>query len=456
MSSELTAEKVRQYSKNSLFADKTWRWSPSPWNLPAGICRWIEDLSIAAVSFYRAIDLLYRKSWSNESVLRNDELLVPWVAEYYDEGKPSWLIEHGRSAAVRSLIPAVLRPDLIPHANGIALTEWDSVPGGIGLTAQLESAYELSKSPDMIELFAQALTDTTQDAEGRTANMVIAVSEEAETYLPEMEWICEQLKKSGLSIEVCSPQDLQVLDDSVLFRNKKVDLIYRFWELFDYENVSIMPKLARVVEQKGVVVTPPMKHVQEEKLSLALFHHHRLEPFWKETLGSKDLDILRSAIPPSWILDPKEIPPSAYLDGPEVNGRKLTQWSDLSKASKRDRRLVIKASGFHETAWGSRSVVIGDDASGEEWSKKILEALNHYPSPVSVIQEFMKPRTFTHPVFSDGDEISKESGRVRLSPYFFTFDKKAKWSGTLATFCPADKKIIHGMRDGSLMPCSKA
>lgn len=453
MSSELTAEKVRQYSKNSLFADKTWRWSPSPWNLPAGICQWIEDLSTAAVSFYRAIDLLYRKSWGNESVLRNDELLVPWVAEYYDAGKPSWLIEHGRSAAVRSLIPAVLRPDLIPHANGIALTEWDSVPGGIGLTAQLESAYELCKSPDMIESFACALTDTIQDGKGRTANMVIAVSEEAETYLPEMEWICEQLKKSGLSIEVCSPQDLQVSEDTVLFQDKKVDLIYRFWELFDYENVSIMPKLARVVEQKGVVVTPPMKHVQEEKLSLALFHHHRLVPFWNETLDTKDLDILHSAIPPSWILDPKEIPPGAYLDGPKVNGRKLTQWSDLSKASKKDKKLVIKASGFHETAWGSRSVVIGDDASGEEWSKKISEALNYYPSPVCVIQEFMKPRTFTHTVFSDGDEFSKESGRVRLSPYFFTFDKKAKWSGTLATFCPADKKIIHGMKDGSLMPC---
>ena len=63
-------------------------------------------------------------------------------------------------------------------------------------------------------------------------------------------------------------------------------------------------------------------------------------------------------------MDPKEIPPGAYLDGPKVNGRKLTQWTDLSKASKKDKRLVIKASGFHETAWGSRSVVIGDDVSG--------------------------------------------------------------------------------------------
>ncbi|MEC7800386.1 MAG: hypothetical protein VX609_03770 [Verrucomicrobiota bacterium] len=453
MNSELTAEKARQYSKNPLFADKTWRWSPTAWNLSDGICQWIDNLSSAAVSFYRAIDLLYRKSWEGESVLRNEELRVPWVADYYDAGKPSWLIEHGRSAVVRSQIPAVLRPDLIPHADGIALTEWDSVPGGIGLTARLESAYELSKSPDIIELFANALTDAIREFEGTTANMVIAVSEEAETYLPEMEWICVQLKKCGFSIEVCSPQELQVLENSVLFKDERVDLIYRFWELFDYDNVSIMPKLASVVEKGGVVVTPPMKHVQEEKLSLALFHHHRLHPFWKETLDSKELDILQSAIPRSWILDPKEIPPGAYLDGPKVNGRKLTRWTDLSKASKKDKRLVIKASGFHETAWGSRSVVIGDDVSGEEWGEKISEALNHFPSPVFVIQEFMKPRTFMHPVFSEGNEVSNESGRVRLSPYFFTFDKKAKWSGTLATFCPADKKIIHGMKDGSLMPC---
>ena len=47
----------------------------------------------------------------------------------------------------------------------------------------------------MIESFACALTDAIREFEGRTANMVIAVSEEAETYLPEMEWICEQLKE---------------------------------------------------------------------------------------------------------------------------------------------------------------------------------------------------------------------------------------------------------------------
>jgi hypothetical protein len=44
-------------------------------------------------------------------------------------------------------------------------------------------------------------------------------------------------------------------------------------------------------------------------------------------------------------------------------------------------------------------------------------------------------------------------GRLRLSPYYFVNEGHAQLSGALATFCPADKKIIHGMKDGVLLPC---
>ena len=46
-----------------------------------------------------------------------------------------------------------------------------------------------------------------------------------------------------------------------------------------------MKDLARLVEDGKLVVTPPMKHFQEEKLSLALFWHHRLQGFWEENLN---------------------------------------------------------------------------------------------------------------------------------------------------------------------------
>ena len=45
-------------------------------------------------------------------------------------------------------------------------------------------------------------------------------------------------------------------------------------------------------------------------------------------------------------------------------------------------------------------------------------------------------------------------GRVRLCPYFFTDGSgHTKLGGCLATLVPADKKKIHGMSDGALIPC---
>jgi hypothetical protein len=44
--------------------------------------------------------------------------------------------------------------------------------------------------------------------------------------------------------------------------------------------------------------------------------------------------------------------------------------------------------------------------------------------------------------------------RARLCPYFFTDGKgETKFGGCLATLVPADKKKIHGMSDGVLVPC---
>ena len=48
-------------------------------------------------------------------------------------------------------------------------------------------------------------------------------------------------------------------------------------------------------------------------------------------------------------------------------------------------------------------------------------------------------------------------GRVRLCPYYFVSGEgdsaRPKLGGVLATICPADKKIIHGMTDAVLVPC---
>jgi len=49
-------------------------------------------------------------------------------------------------------------------------------------------------------------------------------------------------------------------------------------------------------------------------------------------------------------------------------------------------------------------------------------------------------------------------GRVRLCPYYFVGGEgdaaRAELGGVLATICPPDKKIIHGMSDAIFAPCS--
>ena len=59
----------------------------------------------------------------------------------------------------------------------------------------------------------------------------------------------------------------------------------------------------------------------------------------------------------------------------------------------------------------------------------------------------------------EGDgSIHTMEGRMRLCPYYFVdvAQDRAELHGILATLCPADKKIIHGMKDAALLPCVEA
>jgi hypothetical protein len=207
-----------------------------------------------------------------------------------------------------------------------------------------------------------------------------------------------------------------------------------------------------------------MRHFQEEKLALALFHHHLLQDYWAEALSGRALKLLRALIPPSWVMDPAPLPPGAVLDGPKAGGRSLNDWRDLVGASQKERDLIIKISGYHETAWGARSVVLGSDCSREEWQHGVERAIELAPTNLHVLQAYKKPRRLEHPVYDRplGDATAApggtpaaakvKAGRLRLCPYYFLVDGKPRLSGALATFCPPDKKIIHGMQDAALLP----
>jgi hypothetical protein len=158
-------------------------------------------------------------------------------------------------------------------------------------------------------------------------------------------------------------------------------------------------------------------------------------------------------------MDPAPLPPGAVLDGPKAAGRPLNDWRDLINATQKERDLIIKISGYHETAWGARSVVLGSDCSREEWQQGVERAIALAPTNLHVLQVYRKPRRIEHPVYeapTSGEEVISMSkpGRLRLCPYYFVVEGRPALSGALATFCPPDKKIIHGMQDAALLPCN--
>lgn len=466
--SELAYDRIRaSLDGQPLFEDKTWQLSPRAWPLTPDQAAQLEQIGQACVEFHQALETLYQRSAAGRNLLRNKPLLAPWVADYLDRGKPPELVRHTRDAKNRGVFPAVLRPDLLLTENGFALTELDSVPGGIGLTAFLNRLYGddpaagaiLGAGDAMIGNFHAAVAALRPDV--RNPLIAILVSDEAGTYRPEMRWLAEQLQRMGRRVYCLAPDEVFPLGNELFFdvegTPEKIDIIYRFFELFDWANVRVAPHILEAWEAGQVAITPPMRHFQEEKLGLALFHHHLLRDFWAETLSGRSLALLRSLIPDSWVMDPTPLPPGAVLDGPPLGGRMLNDWSDLGAASQKERDLIIKISGFHETAWGARSVVLGSDCSREEWQQGIARALQLAPANLHVLQAYRKPKRIEHPVYETKAAGSPptavlRAGRLRLCPYYFVVGGQARLSGALATFCPPDKKIIHGMQDAALLP----
>ena len=463
MMSGLTHEHIRSLlASHPLFEDKTWQLSPDAWPLTAAQKLELEAIGTACYEFHQALESLYLRSAAGKNLLRNRPLVAPWVADYLDRGKPKELIEHQRLAKNRGAFPTVLRPDLLLTEEGFIMSELDSVPGGIGLTAFLNRLYApeggiLGDGDQMLQGFYASLAALKPEV--RNPLIALVVSDEAATYRPEMLWIAQQLQLQGKRVFCLKPEDLFPLEHSIFFdadgNPEKVDVLYRFFELFDLANIKTAKFIFESWSAGELAIAPPMRSFQEEKLTFGLFHHHLLQEFWAEAIPGKSLKILKGLIPATWIMDPSPLPPGAVLDGPRVGGRALSDWRELTNASQKERDLIIKISGYHETAWGARSVILGSDCSREEWQFAVNHALELAPTNLHILQIYKKPMRVKHSVYRSQEphERREADGRLRLCPYYFVIGGKAQLSGALATFCPPDKKIIHGMQDAALLPC---
>lgn len=436
-----------------------WRVSPEPFWLTPGEVSFLQDLGNHLLSFYQAFNGLYHQSVRGR--------LPQWVAHYLDRGKPSDLITYGRMNRLKLQLPGIIRPDLIltePSVSGLGMvcTELDSVPGGFGNTACLELLYTkmdyslVGGGDGILDGFSAMIRDV---AGQEHPSLAIVVSEESKDYQPEMRWLGKALQQRGFSAYVVEPGEIEFTETGLFTHSPsggqiRIDIIYRFFELFDLRNIP-KAELVLYAAKKGLVaLTPPVKPFLEEKMAFALFHHPVLRSFWFEKLGEFTFHLLEQLFPKTWILDPREVPPHAIIPGLVVGDRWITQWKDIGHMGQKERRFVIKPSGFSELAWGSRGVTVGHDVPEQRWQQVIGDALASFEQTPYILQEFYKGRRVEVSYYDTADHSIKTlAGRTRLCPYYFVIGGKAKLGGILATVCPLDKKLLHGMLDAVMVPC---
>lgn len=448
-----------------LFAGQKWRISPDPFLLAPRLAEELRQLGRMLLQFYKASDLLYRKSAAGK--------LPSWIAGLLDQGKPEWLVQLQRNPAFKQQVPRVIRPDIILAEEGFSITELDSVPGGIGLIGWLNQSYDLLAREAEKTALSKSDKDSPETAAAETLwqgkSMIggclgpvdgfrsifadsrrihLVVSEESASYRPEMEWLAAQVS------------DGNSLDNSCAVRTSNFDefgqgdAVYRFFELFDLKNVPNAARIFDLAVQKSIFLTPPPKYVFEEKMLFALLWNRNLRNFWRQELGEGFFRKLQTRIPYTWTLDPTPLPPHAAY--PELG---LTDWRQLKNLSQKDRRLILKISGFAPESWGARGVHLGSDLSAEDWSRVVDQAINLFGKNPYILQRFTKPKIVKSrwADFENGT-LQPMTGRARLCPYYFVSGEKdlakAELGGCLATICPADKKILHGMRDAILTPCA--
>ncbi|HET9030859.1 MAG TPA: hypothetical protein VFN49_11865 [Candidatus Aquilonibacter sp.] len=427
-----------------------WRVSPEPFALSPKTVAQIEAIGRDLLAFYRALNGLYNRSARGTA--------PAFIADYLDRGKPEHIVRLARQNRFKQELPGVIRPDLLLTDDGFAASELDSVPGGMGFVGAMAEAYckagvESIGGPNGIPAgFGKMLAHATGVEHPTVA---IVVSEESGDYRAELGWLADAARRIGVAnVHVRAPQDIMFTEEALFMRmedgrEEKLDGIYRNFELFDLLNVPKQELMMYAARHNRVKMTPPPKAALEEKMSFALFHHPSLEKLWRAELGKECFERLKALFPMTWVLDPRQLPPQAFIHALQINGAPVADFRELVELGKSDRDYVVKPSGFSELAWGSRGVKIANDLTKDEWKEALDNGLASFDRTPHILQRFHKGKRIRMPYLDRTEgEIKMFDGRVRLCPYFFvTGEDSVTLGGILATIAPADKRLIHGMAD---------
>jgi hypothetical protein len=268
----------------------------------------------------------------------------------------------------------------------------------------------------------------------RNPLIALVVSDEAATYRPEMEWLAHQMQIAGQRVFCMRPEDLFPLGGALFFdvegNPEKIDIIYRFFELFDLASIKTAPYIFEAWASGEVAIAPPMRPFQEEKLAFALFHHHLLQDYWSEALGAPVAEAPRPLIPPTWVMDPAPLPPGAVLDGPGPGAARSATGATWSRRRRRSGTSSSRSAGSTRPPGGRGASSWAATARARSGSRGRARARARPDEPARApgLPEAARVR---HSLYGRAEphEAREADGRLRLCPYYFVVDGKARLSG---------------------------
>ena len=182
----------------------------------------------------------------------------------------------------------------------------------------------------------------------------------------------------------------------------------------------------------------------------ALFWLQPLRDFWRRELGDKYFRTFQRDH--SLHLDSGSDAAAATCGDSAARDSRLAGGG--ASSARKSAICLLKISGFSPLGWGSRGVALGSDLAARGMAAADRGRARRF-----------EQRADDHAAVSQGpalrssvlgprqtEELKTMRGRVRLCPYYFVEPEKVMLRGALATICPADKKLLHGMRDAILVP----
>ncbi len=310
------------------------------------------------------------------------------VKEILDRGKPKEYI--GKE------LPnyLFLRPDLILTETGFSICEIETSPFGLGLAEILNRTYGNVGYDPLVK--QNTLKNYIQS---RTANEgTIAYSDKVKSFKGQLDFLAE---------EIFSGNGKKWDSENISHNTTSSEEIYRAF----YLNDAYKDKNIELFLKEPHLHIPSKTPQFEEKALMSFIWDKRYTKFFEEQLGKAEYNLLKKAIPKTWILGEEN-----YIEGGLPEGKESS--IDIATLGKSKRQFVLKSSGFNtNSSWGE-GVVFLHKMGGKVAGEKIQSAINDN-NHLYIMQEYKQGKNVPMIYIDENTQEKKQvKAKVRITPYF--------------------------------------